>query len=99
MMDDLISREDACDVLAEHKYLIQYCLGDENELCKVVDNCISKIKQLPSAERTGEWITDYCGTTRCSECNTLAPCYEDRTTWFSKLCPECGARMKGEEYA
>ena len=55
------------------------------------------IKELPSVQpKQGEWITERVwfilqGTFRidyqCSEC-------EFKTTYTSKFCPQCGARMK-----
>ena len=74
-MSDLINRRDAIDVLKEHKYLIQYCLGDENEIGKVVENCISKIKGLPSAQLSP-----------CDVCRYYPPSAMD-----GKACTMCAA--------
>lgn len=92
---DLISREMA---LKE-----AYHITIDGEVFSVVQ--VETLIGLPSAERTGHWIpknyVEYfsgdCAssfarayTFECSECGTECPKQ-------SKVCWECGARMKGEE--
>ena len=79
---DLIRRQDAIDAL---------CQVDEYN-----SRSMSAIKHLPSAQRTGEWNICDDGYVRCSECNTKAPWITDEAQWMSDYCPNCGAKMKGE---
>lgn len=93
-MDDLISRKDAIKTVAG--YISNLCMAYGNYLTVEESERASTalLRQVPSAERKGEWVRDYCSVC-CSECSAYAPCYEDRTDWLSNYCPNCGARMKG----
>ena len=84
-MDDLISRQAAIEV-ADAVWTVT---GDKN-----VAKVWQQIKDLPSAERRGQWIDitkcGGCSVFKCSECGDLQ--LEE-----SYYCPNCGARMDGED--
>ena len=40
----------------------------------------------------GQWIDDDCAFMRCSLCG-----YENDWEWATSYCPNCGARMDGED--
>lgn len=87
-MDDLISRQGMCDSL--NKYRIEKML--EGKDVSLVWECIDKVLQEPSAQRTGRWIEhrDYPRLAYlCSECNHF-------TTVESYYCPYCGAKMEAD---
>ena len=87
VMDDLISREQAIDAL------------DKDPMGGLNYNRI--LNNLPSAQKTGKWIKkknirlgDYIECSRCKNAESrIAP------GWWNakKYCPNCGARMVGEE--
>ena len=88
---DLIRKD---DVLAE----VMYWYGiDASE---ILDRLVSV--ELPSAERTGEWIwvqydsNPELGNFHCSECNFIPACFNLARKHLN-FCPNCGCRMKGEE--
>lgn len=89
-MDDLISRQDAIDGLNE--VICDHNITDFDAIATILD--------LPSEQRTGEWIqieskghkTNIKYLYKCSECGMV--------DWFdSNYCPECGAKMqtKGDD--
>lgn len=84
-MSDLISRQDAIDAVAMNIPFITF-----TEDCKRTAQRI--IGTVPSADRpTGEWVEEdeYGDLLVCSECG-FANDYKDN------YCPNCGAKMKGE---
>ena len=89
-MDDLISRQAAIDALSMMQGIVA-----ENGVRKGISMAWQQIADLPSAELRGRWIgsDDFDEYYRCSEC-------ERGETQFGGLyryCPNCGAKMKGEE--
>lgn len=94
-MAEYIEREAVLDICnTEYQNRLQmfdYC-GDT-----VAWNIGSEIKALPAADVVpvvhGRWIHyPDCGVTRCSHCGwSIEEC------WESKHCPECGARIDGDE--
>ena len=50
--------------------------------------------------RHGEWVISespaHLSTIKCSECGTM---YQRRWKTYCNFCPECGAKMRGEENA
>ena len=86
-MDDLISRQAAIDVLATMQGLCT------SKTALVQNSKIwQQIKDLPSAERRGRWIDKDGGIATCSECG------ERWGVWsVMNYCPNCGARMDGEQ--
>lgn len=98
-MSDLISRAGAIDQLHQSINLLE---AEE------------RIKELPSAERTGEWIMKhpmrYDGKFLGCDVDEVVDtriyhlyCSECDTKmpYYERFpfCPYCGCRMKGEEYA
>lgn len=90
MNEDLISREDAIKAI-EKNFLDP----------SFVHDAISTIRELPSAQRKGQWmlmrvnddghgnVTFQCLCSKCGE-----PAHE----FFQPYCHHCGAYMKGESY-
>lgn len=94
-MAEYIEREavlDLCNTEYQNRLqMFDYC-GDT-----VAWNIGSEIKALPAADVApvvhGRWIHyPDCGVTRCSHCGWSIEEY-----WESKHCPECGARIDGDE--
>lgn len=87
---DTISRRAAIDALvAGEPYGIEYN--------------INKIRELPSARREGKWIRENIVLTstppqyqwHCSGCGRLVRGFS--TEILTDFCPNCGAKMRGEE--
>lgn len=95
-MYDLISRQAAIDAVADLYWMDERLLNFKKE----IDVTFGKIKALPSADpvKRGRWIKDDVGV-HCSECF----CGWDFLTgvpvevYGFHYCPNCGARMDGEE--
>lgn len=93
-MSDLIKRSDAIKVAEgllikdDSRHLNDLEYGNNNALAHVIDG----IEDLPSAERTGRWVTDIYkhgkDRHRCSECG-------EGSRESANYCPNCGARMIG----
>ena len=102
-MTDLISRRAAIDAVTDELDMIDHVPQ------WVFDRLEKRLKQLPSAQRTGRWIWNKngmdwgLGAWCCSECRTKAE------TWWAtdekynppmcsggKFCGNCGARMEGD---
>ena len=102
-MSDLISRQAAIAVANG----TDYTGLDVADVEKVTDEVVKGLKQLPSAERVGKWIkgdywTNGCGMSEtygyyysCNLCNEEIIGDYDKCRY--NYCPNCGARMKGEE--
>jgi len=95
-MSDLISRQDAIDVLAK---FVPYAICDESteSYTNGLKDAYNLICQLPSADpKTGKWI-DYTdeGFVECPFCHSATTC-EDNIDEL-KFCFSCGADMRGEE--
>ena len=92
MIDDLISRQDAIDAIMEEPSEARYPSW-----------YAEKIKKLPSAQRKGKWIRENIVLTstppqyqwHCSGCGRLARGFS--TEILTDFCPNCGAKMRGEE--
>ena len=78
---DLISRQAVIDI-------VEFECGEWKGLAKTI---VKAIEQLPSAEKTAEWILKdgIYGVAYCSKCD-----YELHTN-DTNYCPNCGRRMKG----
>ena len=94
---DLIERQKAIGAL-DAKFNIT---GRENAetIRDYINGVDKKLRELPSAERRGRWIrTGEDGY--CSICNCDMPIYKEDWEWRyleTPYCPNCGARMEGEE--
>ena len=94
-MDDLISRQAALDAL-NGGFTVT---GRENAevIMDFLNGVCKKLRDLPSAERRGRWIYKeaykdaHFGYFVCSLCG--------EAYWkpSANYCPNCGARMEGEE--
>ena len=96
-MNDYIKREDALDIVAHNNVNGEITL---NRYDKIIDG----IYEIPSADfapvRHGRWIesTIPCEQYVCSECGGAAWYYDyNGDVAKSKYCPNCGARMDGED--
>ena len=87
-MSDLISRQAAIDAIKMWGLLDGLSEGQAIEI-------LADAEKLPSAEKTGEWILDG-GTPICSVCRE-EPCWSSEGYDFTDYCPNCGARMLGED--
>lgn len=99
-MDDLIKRQDAIDSI--QPWIDGYGYNETER--NIMRCCIQVIKDVPSAQKTGKWITKSnikpyytIWWYECSECGQrpLQDGYGQEA--FSDYCPNCGARMVGEE--
>ena len=97
-MDDLISRQAAIDALDfEIVHMTAYCDGknEGNPLAqynKGLEDGKKAIEALPSAQperADGEWSDGYRWQ-RCSLCKQTG-----KKSW--NYCPNCGAKMKGDD--
>ena len=93
-MAEYIEREAAVMVAEKYGLANGSALGRHTGLA----DCIaSEIADIPTADVApvvhGRWIHyPDCGVTRCSHCGwSIEEC------WESKRCPECGAKMDGDE--
>ena len=90
-MSDLISRQEAIDAIDRFN-----CFGYvEEKFIRLAE----AIKILPSAEKKGEWIgiDDYPHEDwECSVCGGIF-CGNDAFREEAHFCPNCGARMEGED--
>jgi len=98
-MSDLISRQNAIDVLE----LLADKMSDEGKI--MMAQAVAVLKDLQSAEpeRKGKWIDD--GTELgccCSECRVTlddyfyGALYEVRLGKMPNFCPNCGTEMREE---
>ena len=103
-MSDLISRQDAIDK-AISVPIAKIVTEDKIIYRKVV--FVDDIEKLPSAERTGHWISDWnkkikmidgCpdGSCHCSYCGEWLVA-SDEYAVKGIYCPNCGARMVSED--
>jgi hypothetical protein len=83
-MSDLISREDVYKVLKK----VSIC----EMPIYVFDKLWNGIRDLPSAERKGEWKNVGFLTAECSVCGTQFHELE-----YTNFCPNCGADMREED--
>ena len=106
-MQDLISRQDAIDAVADYIHNVDKVYGTGRlaaEDCR--DAAHSVIDELPSAERKGTWIRNMdslIGAIQkpyCSVCGNSAIGNHGFDCIITNFCPNCGARMvRGEEDA
>lgn len=103
-MSEYIKREDAIGYI-KHVYheSVKFYEVDEEE---VIDSLVEALNALPSADvepvRHGHWIRESVGSDNSSEGYfkiSMAECSECGTCVMGKpnYCPNCGARMDGEE--
>ena len=104
-VSDLISRQDLIDAIPQTSAdAFENCRN-----CKLLDRgqIIDIIESLPSAEqKTGKWVEVDCYESekhsvtdmRCSLCGKYASIVlPHRTRCVYNFCPNCGAKMRGEE--
>ena len=90
--NDLISRQAA---IAEFKH---YALYDSNRTnAEWVKRIELVLESLPSAEKHGKWVKISDRNYKCSCCNAWWSVDGDSTMKDFKYCPNCGARMDGDE--
>ena len=61
------------------------------------------LEALPAADvqpvKHGKWIpvTNGRGGNECNQCHAYAPSYQNGSEYKTKYCPNCGAKMDGED--
>lgn len=90
---ELISREAAIEAMTNYA---KFLWDNYHETCNLA-GMIDAIEALPTAERVGKWVTEIrtiLGAKipfyACSECGK-------NSADEYRYCPNCGARMEGEE--
>ena len=107
-MSDLISREELYDKIAEWEaqalHMVEVHMHDEDKTewkrwsIILTERSAFKfdVADMPSAERVGKWNGGELGT--CSVCGHWGVAFD---IWAGckdgHYCPNCGARMEGEE--
>ena len=108
-MDDLISRQDAIDVLRFEEELLKRVLDDMDVVGQdrekyswglgLIEAYISDIEELPSAEpvRHGKWM--FTPSDAIEAMFTKPKCSECRfeSADGGNYCPNCGARMDEDD--
>lgn len=97
-MSDLISRQDAL-IICDKYYREQIRIGNYSA-DSVVWNVADELRNLPAADpvKHGKWEYRNIGGWHCSVCDEQAPFWCMASTQnLSKYCPNCGAKMDGEE--
>lgn len=99
MDDDTISRQVAIDAL--------WKINNEQDsvyYTSAIHSAVDAIESLPSAERRGRWIEEYSANhfqAKCSACgeSTLYGITYDLegNAYYMNYCPNCGAKMEGEQ--
>ena len=96
---DLIDRQDVIDAIYKESKYANSEVADE-----YADMFVYAIKTLPSAQKTGKWITKsdtnpYYTTWwyECSECGQYQPRDGYGQEVLSDYCPSCGCRMERED--
>lgn len=88
---DLISRKAVIDI-------VEFECGEWKGLSKTI---VKEIEQLPSAEKTAEWIfiqgygTSHKSHYKCSNCEYKIGQFDIILDY--NFCPKCGAKMKGDK--
>lgn len=106
-MDDLISRQAALDAIDKNRQDL-LSLGMDGAEHVLVHYGRRVIEELPTTEKVGKWkrYNTYRGDDtsgyvdpdwRCSECGKRANINECFMYDLTDFCPNCGARMEGEE--
>lgn len=102
-MDDLISRQAAIDAI--NSGMIKdddSSFESPNECNSMLEWAVNAVKELPTAEKTGKWETEYDTHTKmlaCSACGgrVIYSAYTSAVgTKGYAYCPYCGARMEEE---
>ena len=71
-------------------YFEMYYPNDTKNIYEL-QNCLEIVKETPTVERhTAEFVTDCFGNIWCGIC-------KDRADKHNNFCPNCGAKMRGEE--
>ena len=91
-MDDLISRQAAVDAVIKLVQEAECRYPKHMAIPEFVYQGVVSIRELPSAERRGRWKCVSIGRYGCSLCG-----HEPYYVKDLHYCPNCGARMDGEE--
>lgn len=104
-MDDVISRQGAIDAIHSAIFDFFDIVEDDSEspitykdekLLEMNKAITKRIRQLPSAERTGRWTHVYDENEKLFFRNkwVCSACGESNTYGMSDFCPCCGAMME-----
>lgn len=101
-MSDLISREQAIKSICEDGTWLERQGCVDITMAERKQRDVDILQALPSAEpvqKTGKWINvnadkwNVCYVLKCSACGVI----DNRMYRTDNYCPNCGARMVGEE--
>ena len=108
-MSDLIRRSDAIDAFGLSEKTRKYGGDHSGYNTMMLYEIQDVLESLPSAEpKIGKWKSTTSGDHyKCSVCGNRAGYWYneensceyslDMSEWLSDFCPNCGARMEGEE--
>ena len=99
-MSDLISREAAIEAIDKNRQdLLSLGMGGAEHI--LVHYGRRVIEELPTINpvKHGEWIKLYAGNYKCSVCGDWWGNDDNEMVEDFKYCPNCGARLIGEEDA
>jgi len=97
-MSNYISREAAFGALQQAAK--KHGAMGNHEAAGIYASAASVVAELPAADVApvvrGEWvpITNGRDGHECNKCHDYAPSFRNATEYLSKICPNCGARMK-----
>ena len=98
MGNDLISRQDAVDEVQAIEYLATLRDGDVVVKMNDVEHILYTMPSAQPERKRGKWIKGAnhglgVYTLTCDKCG-----YVDVSSNVINYCPNCGAKMEGEEY-
>lgn len=95
---DLIDRQAIHDTV-----IARYPDSDDTQYnigyADAINDVLKDIRYMPSAQKTGKWIREVLGSTSGYGTTVMYQCTNCEKMSISKykFCPNCGARMIGEE--
>lgn len=97
VIENMESELELCNRVLDDLDIVGTERAIHSRVAEMLREQIDFVKGLPQVEpepRKGKWIGKYPVTSACSECNYLI--HDSKVKVFA-YCPNCGAKMKGEE--